>query len=61
MITKTAALVGVVNSAIALLVAFGIDVTAEQSAAIIAVANALMLAAAAYLDPEVPWFGITEG
>lgn len=58
--TKTVAIVGAVNSALALLIAFGVDISSEQAAAIVAVVNALAVAVAAYFDPKVPWVGPAE-
>lgn len=55
--TKTAAILGAVNAALALLLAFGVNVTQEQSAAIIAGVNALLILVAAIKDPAVP-FGV---
>lgn len=58
--TKTAVIVGAANSALALLIAFGVDISAEQAAAIVAALNAVIVAAAAVLDPQVPWVGRSE-
>lgn len=53
--TKTAAILGVVNAALALLLAFGVDVTQEQQAAITGGVNAALILAAALFDPNVPF------
>lgn len=58
--TKIAAIVAVVNSVLALAIAFGVEITAEQAALVVAVANAGVVAVAAYLDPEIPWFPPTR-
>lgn len=58
--TKTAAILAVVNAALALLLAFGVDVTQEQQAAITGIVNAVLVLGAAFLDPKVP-FGSTSG
>lgn len=50
---------GVVNAALALLLAFGVDLTDGQVFAIVAAANALLVFAAAFLDPKIP-FGKTQ-
>ena len=53
--TKTAAILGVVNAVLALLLAFGFDVTPEQQAAITGIVNALLVLGAALFDPQVPF------
>jgi uncharacterized membrane protein len=58
--TKSAALVGLVNAALALAYAFGWDVSAEQQVAIVAAVNALLVVVAAWRDPAVP-FGSGQG
>lgn len=57
--TKTAAILGVVNAILALLLAFGFNVTPEQQAAITGVVNAILILGAAIFDPRVP-FGKTS-
>lgn len=57
-LTKTAAILGATNAVLALLLAFGFDITNEQQAAITGIANALLVLGAALLDPKVP-FGAT--
>lgn len=53
--TKSAALLGVVNAVLALLLAFGIDVSPEQQAAVTGIVNAILVAAVAWHDPTVPF------
>lgn len=53
--TKTAAILGAVNAVLALLLAFGVDVSSEQQAAITGIVNALLVLGAALLDPQVPF------
>jgi hypothetical protein len=53
--TKTAAILGAINAVLALLLAFGFDVTSEQQAAITGIANALLVLGAALFDPKVPF------
>ena len=56
-VTKTAAILGIVNAALALLLALGVNVTQDQQAAITGIVNALLIAGAAFLDPKVPYIG----
>lgn len=58
--TKQAAILGVVNALLALLIAFGTDITQDQQVAITAAVNAVLIAGAAFFDPAVP-FGKTNG
>ena len=57
--TKTAAILTVVNAALALLLAFGVDVSQDQQAAITGIVNAVLLLGAVWFDPKVP-FGNTQ-
>jgi hypothetical protein len=54
-VSKTAAILGVVNAALALLLAFGINVSEAQQAGITGGVNAVLVAAAVFLDPKVPF------
>lgn len=56
-VTKTAAVLGIVNAALAALLAFGVSITPEQQTAIVAVVNAVLIAVTVFLDPKVPGFG----
>ena len=51
---RTAAILGLVNAALALLLAFGVEVTDAQQAAITGGVNAVLVAVAAWKDPSVP-------
>ena len=53
--TKSAAIVGAVNAVLALLLAFGFEVSGEQQAAITGIVNALLILGAALLDPKIPF------
>lgn len=53
------AIVGLVNTIMALLVSFDIALSQGQQASIIGVVNALLIIAAAILDPTVP-VGVKE-
>lgn len=53
--TKTAAILGLVNAIMAAVLAFGVDITAEQQFAIIAVVNAILVFVTAFIDPKIPW------
>lgn len=53
--TKTAAILGAVNAALALLLAFGVNISQGQEAAVIAGVNALLVLVSAFLDPSVPF------
>lgn len=53
--TKSAAIVGAVNAALSLLLAFGVDLSDEQVVAIVGAVNAVLVAGAALLDPKVPF------
>lgn len=57
--TKVAAILGAVNAALASVLAFGIDVTQPQQAAITAGVNALLVLVAVLRDPTVP-FSLTK-
>lgn len=51
---RTAAVLGLVNAALALLLAFGVEVTDAQQAAITGGVNAVLVLWAAWRDPAVP-------
>lgn len=51
---RTAAILGFVNAALALLLAFGVNVTDAQQAAIVGGVNAVLVLWAAWKDPQVP-------
>lgn len=55
--TKTAALIGLINAFLILLTAFGVELSDAQRAAIVTAVNAVLVAAAAWLDPSIPWVG----
>lgn len=57
--TKAAAILGAVNAALVLLVAFGVNVSDAQQVAIVAGVNAVLVLFAALLDPRIP-FGKTD-
>lgn len=57
--TKSASIVAVVNAALAALIAFGVDLSAEQQVALVGVVNAVLILIAAWRDPDVP-FGNAE-
>lgn len=57
--TKTAAILGVVNAGLALLLAFGVDVSQDQQAAITGGVNAVLILLTAVFDPKVP-FGVSK-
>ncbi len=56
--TKTAAILGVVNAALAALLAFGVSVSNDQQAAIVGGVNALLVAITAFVDPKIPFVGV---
>jgi hypothetical protein len=58
-VTKSAALVGVVNSLMLLAIAFGVPLSNNQQLAIGVAVNATLVAVAAWRDPQVP-FGRVE-
>lgn len=51
---RSAALIGAVNAGLALLLAFGVNVSDAQQAAIVGGVNALLVLIAAWRDPSVP-------
>ena len=53
--SKSAAILGVVNAVLALLLAFGIEVSDAQQLAITGIVNAVLVAGAVLLDPAVPF------
>lgn len=57
---KSAALIGAVNAGLALLLAFGVDVSDAQQAAIVGGVNAVLVLVAAWRDPSVPSLGRSE-
>lgn len=52
-VSMTTAVVGLVNAVLALLLAFGVQVTVEQSSAIVTVVNALLVVVALGYDQVV--------
>jgi uncharacterized membrane protein len=54
-VTKSAAIVAIVNSALALLLAFGVSLSDDQQLAIIGAVNAALVLIAAWHDPKVPF------
>lgn len=54
---KSAALIGAVNAGLALLLAFGVNVSDAQQAAIVGGVNALLVLIAAWRDPNVAVIG----
>lgn len=57
--TKAAAIIGLTNALLALVIAFGIEVTQAQQAGITGVVNAVLVLTFALIDPKIPW-GRTE-
>lgn len=53
--TKTAAIMGLVNAVLYALLAFGVALSDGQQLAITGLANALLVLAAVLLDPKVPF------
>lgn len=53
--TKSAALLGVVNSVLALVLAAGVDISTELQVAITGLVNAVLIAVVAWRDPSVPF------
>lgn len=53
--TKNAAILGVVNSILALLLAYGVDVSTDQQVAITGLVNAVLILVVAWRDPGVPF------
>lgn len=58
--TKNAAILGAVNAALALLLAFGVDISDAQNVAVVGGVNALLVLVAAWRDPSVPSLGRSE-
>lgn len=54
---KNAAILGAVNAALALLLAFGIDISDNQNVAVVGAVNALLVLIAAWRDPSVSAIG----
>lgn len=57
---RSAAILGAVNAALALLLAFGIDVSEAQQVAIVGAVNAALVLIAAWRDPSVSGFGPSQ-
>jgi len=57
---RSAAIIGAVNAALALLLAFGIDVSEAQQVAIVGGVNAVLVLVAAYRDPGVSSIGPSD-
>lgn len=57
---KNAAIIGVVNAALALLLAFGVDISDGQQVAVVGAVNALLVLIAAWRDPSVSAIGPSE-
>lgn len=55
--TKSAAILALVNSAMFLLLAFGVEISDSQQLAITGIVNAAMVVVAAFFDPKVPFIG----
>jgi hypothetical protein len=58
---KSAAVIGAVNAVLALLLAFGIDVSEGQQVAIVGAVNAALVLVAAWRDPSVSRLGPNGG
>lgn len=54
---KNAAIIGAVNAGLALLLAFGVDVSDAQQVAIVGAVNAMLVLVAAWRDPKVSSIG----
>ena len=59
--TKSAAIVGVVNAVLAGLLAFGVELTEAQTVAIVGIVNTFLIAFAAFKDPKVPFGNVSIG
>lgn len=57
---KNAAIIGAVNAALALLLAFGVSISDGQQVALVGAVNALLVLLAAWRDPNVQSFGPSE-
>ena len=57
---KSAAIIGAVNAALALLLAFGISISDAQQVAVVGGVNALLVLIAAWRDPSVSAVGPSE-
>lgn len=53
--TKTAAIMGVVNAVLFALLAFGVSISDTQQLAVTGLANALLILGAVLFDPMVPF------
>lgn len=58
--TKSAAIVAFVNATMFLLLAFGLDLSDAQQAAITGIVNAGLVLLAAMFDPKVPFGPVQE-
>jgi hypothetical protein len=58
---KNAAIIGAVNAALALLLAFGVSVSDAQQVAIVGAVNAALVLVAAWRDPSVSRLGPNGG
>lgn len=58
--TKIGSTTAAIQAILAVAVLLGVGLTAEQLAGIMAAINGLVLCAAAWASPAVPWFGNTE-
>lgn len=57
---KNAAILGAVNSALALLLAFGVDISDNQNIAVVGAVNAVLVLIAAWRDPGVSAIGPSD-
>lgn len=57
---KNAAIIGAVNAALALLLAFGVELSDLQTAAVVGAVNAVLVLIAAWRDPKVAAIGPSE-
>lgn len=59
--TKTAAILALLNSVMFALLAWGVEISDGQQAAVTGFANALLVFVAAMLDPKVPFGKVPTG
>lgn len=57
---KNAAIIGAVNAALALLLAFGVSISDGQQVAVVGAVNAALVLIAAWRDPRVSAIGPSE-
>lgn len=57
---RSAAIIGAVNAALALLLAFGVELSESQRVAIVGAVNAALVLVAAWRDPSVTSFGPSD-